>query len=327
MTIEIVGGYPPIPRIVSGFYSLDRAFTNSDGDIGIPVGHGYEIFGLSGIGKSSFAYGFAGLIASHYSKDIVLCDFEGFDPNYVEKLLSVVGFSGKVNALRDEDDEKQLTKMVSLLKEDDYGVGIIDSVGAVSPIAERKAELGEAVMGRRAYLMNQLARRCMHLFRFRDNENPKTLLLINHWYPKVGGTKYEYITPGGEGKKFLASIRVLLRRKEKYPDGSYLLEGEVRKNRWGYEKRKFYVFMLAGFGIHKGLTAVMDGVILGSVTKKNVIKIGDESMGRFSVLVKEAKKGNQEIFEPFYEVLNGDNKNTGIEPDGDEPSEDTEVQD
>jgi RecA/RadA recombinase len=321
MTVEVIGSYPPITRLQTGFYSLDRAFINDLGEIGIPIGHCWEIVGTSGTGKSTFAKSLAGIIATIQQQDIILCDFEGFDPKFLTRILSGVGFSGKINTVRNGEDEEQIDEMVEKLRDDDYCVAILDSVSAISPIGEQQGDIGEANMGRRAFIMAQLTRRASHVFRFADKNNPKTLLLLNHWLPKIGSRGY--ISPGGEAKEFMITNKVVLKRIEEFPDGyekttgSYVLQGEVKKNRWGYEDRKFYAFMLAGRGMHKGLTALYDCVIMKNVEYKNgVVKMGGNSLGRMSTFVKEAKIGNNEIFSQFYQAL-AENTDSGNEQEQD----------
>ena len=176
----------------------------------------------------------------------------------------------------------------------------MDSLGAISPISEREGEIGEANMGRRASIIAQFTRKALKIQR--DAISPKTILMVNHWYPKIGSRGYD--TPAGEVKKYLASIRILLRRKEEFRDGSYVLEGYVYKNRWGYKERRFYVFMLAGKGIHRGMSALYDGVLAGLVERKKIIKIGDESFGHLkSIIMDHAHTGDHEFFKPFNDVL------------------------
>ena len=295
--IEIVGKPSPCVRKVTGFYTFDRAFVNPRGDIGVPVGAGYEVIGLNHIGKSSFVYGLSGILAP--PKGIVLCDFEGFDPNHLIRILEAVKFSGKLNILNKVDDEEQLSELITTLKLDEYSVGILDSIGAISPIGEQAGDLGEANWGRRAFILAQFIRKALHLLRFSDQ--PKTIIMINHWYPKIGSRGYN--SPGGEAKKYLASVRLLLKRKEEFPDGSYVLEGKVVKNRWGYKDRLFYIFMLAGKGMHRGLTAMYDGIKLGKVKRDKNIKIGSNAIGYLKNIIAKAQEGDEQFFEPFYEIL------------------------
>lgn len=311
--IEIIGSYPPIPRLMTNLYSLDRAFVNDLGDLGVPVGHCWEIFGTNHVGKSTFSYALSGILATIQKSNIVLCDFEGYDRKFLPRVLEGVGFSGKVNAVTDEEDENQVDKMIELLNTKDYCIAILDSVSAISPIGEQQGDTGEANMGRRAFIMAQLSRKALHVFRF--SKEPKTLIMLNHWLPKMGSRGYQ--APGGEVKSFLTTTRVLLKRVEEFPDGSYVLQGEVKKNRWGFKDRKFYAFMLTARGIHKGLTALYDCVILGKAEYKNgIVRMNGESLGRMSKFVKEAKEGNNDIFSPFYAAL-AEGTDIGSEPEQD----------
>lgn len=310
--IEIIGSHLPCDRVLTGLYSLDRAFVNDVGELGVPVGIGYEIFGSNHVGKSTFTYSLAGWIAKN---NIVLSDFEGFDVDFLKSVLSTAGFEGTVNALHEHEDEDQLGELISLLKTDDYDVGIIDSIGAISPIAETEGDLGEANMGRRALIMAQFTRKAMKMLRFTKGN---TILAINHWYPRIGTRGYQ--SPGGEVKNYLFSVRILLKRKQEFPDGSYILEGMVRKNRWGYKDKVFYAFILAGKGLHREMTLLWDCVMLkkASYVQGGYVKIGKENLGRLSTFAKKAKAGELEVFDPFVELLN-DNKETDITEDTDNP--------
>jgi RecA/RadA recombinase len=325
MTINILGDAPKITRQVTGLYSFDRAFVNANGDIGFPIGIGAEIFGATHIGKSTLTYGLAGIIANAQEKNIALADFEGFDPDFLISVLNNVKFSGNVQYLQNKDDEVTLDSLIVYLYKDDYSVGILDSVGSISPIAEATGDLGDANMGRRAFLMAQFSRKGVHLLR----EKPgKTIFVINHYYPTIGGRGGD--TPGGEVKKFLLSVRIHVKRKfvkgkyEEYPDGSYIIEGIVKKNRWGLKDKTFNLFVLAGKGIHLGLTAMYDCVALKKATKDKVIKIGDKSFGHLKDIVEQAQQGNDAFFMPFFEALNTiDNEETSSSNEENEDGNDT----
>jgi hypothetical protein len=155
-------------------------------------------------------------------------------------------------------------------------------------------------MGRRAFLMAQFTRKALKLMR---SEEPKTIFMVNHAYPKIGGRGLD--TPGGEVKKYLSSIRIAVKRKyikgryEEYPDGSYIIEGTVVKNRWGLKEKVFNLFVLSGKGIHLGLTAMYDCINLGTAKRDRTIKIGDNSFGTMKECVQQAHNGNDDFFDPF----------------------------
>jgi RecA/RadA recombinase len=314
--MKITGHSKLTERLVTGLYSFDRAFINKDGEIGFPLGKMTEIWGATHIGKSTVTYSIAALIAHQLENNIVLADLEDFDPEFLIAVCSTNGFSGEVHSVLDDTDEKTLDTMLDALQES-YCVGILDSVGAISPHGERKGSLGEANMGQRAKLMAQFSRR--GIFILRSSDNPKSIFMINHQHPTIGGFGMGYKPPGGETKGYLSSIRISLKRlyipkqgkrlynktsEQRFPEGSYCVHGIVKKNKWGLEGLEFNLFVLSGRGVHRGLTAVLDGFMLGKVTRsRSAIKIGDESYGSLPSLIEEAQAGNDTVFEPFFDVL------------------------
>jgi len=325
--MKIIGNVSPVTRVITGLYSFDHAFINQNGDIGFPIGKGVETFGATHLGKSTITYGIAGIIANSLQKGIILADFEGFDPAFLTTVLQSSGFDGNVLCIQEDDDETSLDTLLSSLRKPEYCVGIVDSVGAISPVSESEGELGEANMGRRAFLMAQFTRKGLKLLRSAES---KTIFMINHAYPKIGGRGMT--TPGGEVKNYISTIRIQLKRKyikgkyEEFPDGSYIIEGTVVKNRWGLKDRTFNLFVLAGHGIHTGLTAMYDAINLGLVTRGRTMKIGDKSFGTMKEIVQKAHEGNVEFFEPFHSLLKDTNDTLIEEADEAEYNEDEETE-
>lgn len=172
--------------------------------------------------------------------------------------------------------------------------------------------------------MAQFTRKALKIMR---SEDSKTIFMINHAYPRIGGRGLD--TPGGEVKKYLSSIRIAVKRKyikgkyEEYPDGSYIIEGTVVKNRWGLKDKVFNLFVLSGKGIHLGLTAMYDAINLGLVERGRTIKIGTHSFGTMREVVQQAHDGNDDFFETFVLVLADKTEDETIEEieDGDTPTE------
>ena len=125
--------------------------------------------------------------------------------------------------------------------------------------------------------------------------------MINHVHANIGS--FGTVTPGGVSKNYLSAVIMRVKRKEEFPDQSYVIEGTVRKNRFGYRNRKFYLFVLAEKGIHLGLTAMYDCFLLGLAERGKTIKIGDKKFGYLKGLVEKAHAGENEIFEPFISLL------------------------
>lgn len=302
--MEIIGTTSHVQRICTGLYSFDHAFINQKGEIGFPIGKGVEIYGSTHCGKSTITYGFAGMIARILKKDIALADFEGFDPDFLTTVLQSTGFDGKIFCIQEDDDETALDLLLTTLRKSDYCVGIVDSIGAISPVAEAEGDLGESNMGRRAFLIAQFTRKALKILRSPDS---KTIFMINHAYPRIGGRGMD--TPGGEVKKYLTSLRISVKRRylknkyEEFPDGSYIIEGDVIKNRWGLKDKSFHLFVLAGYGIHVGLTAMYDLIDMGLVERGRTMKMDGVSFGSLKDVIMKAHDGNEKFFIPFIEKL------------------------
>jgi hypothetical protein len=307
MTIKIIGTAPKVTRIRTNWYSFDRAFVNSNNDIGFPIGKGLELYGPPHCGKSTVSYGLAGKIAYKQEKNISLLDLEGFDPDFFSVVLENAGFDGIVNLIQEKTDEEALDELVKSLRKDNC-VGVLDSIGAVSVIAEQEGEIGERHVGNRGSGMAQFSRKSIKVMRDEEEKGfPRSIIATNHALPIIGGRgKW---TPGGEVKRYLFSLQIDMKRKyvsggyEEFPDGSYVIEGTVVKNRWGIRGRKFNLFILSGRGVSDELTAVYDCLILNLAKKDRVIKIGDSSFGYLKNIVDEARNNNTVFFEPFFELL------------------------
>ena len=298
----------PIKRHPIGLYSFDHAFETANGEFGMPLGAGYEVFGFPSVGKSTFCYSLLAYLGNTLNTNAVLSDLEGFDAGHFGNILRHNDYKGDVHLIHQGKDEEILEKFedVFLDRSDlelEYGIGMFDSIAAISPLAERESNLGEANFGRRAVLMGQFSRRLLPTVHPRKVGSENVYLLVNHYYKKVGGNKFEYHSPGGNIKGFLCGVQIHLGKAAKYSEGSYLLKGTLHKNRYGFQRKEFHVLMKAGVGIHRGLTAVVDAVELGVATKKQGrIKIGDEKFGQFTTILKKEWE-NDEFFQPFYDAL------------------------
>lgn len=291
------GAVSTTERIKTGFFSFDRALGDAKHNIGLPSKACILIYGKTSIGKSTFAWTLASKI--NPQGKIAFADLEGFSEEYMETVLSNQGFDGEVEVITSDEDETALDNLNKAVLQGGAQVAILDSVGALSPIAEREGDVGDAVWGKRAKAMNQFARKAT--FAIRMAKQPTLYFLTNHVHPIMTlGAGVQL--PGGEGQKFLASIHLHLKKKlEITEDGGYLIEGKVEKNRFGYWNRLFHIYYLAGWGIHPGLTAVYDCIKLGLAKKDRTISLNGKSYGYGSKLLD--KVDDPEYFEPFTQAL------------------------
>jgi len=296
--VTFIGEEKNTHRLITPWHTFNWAFENRKGEIGFPIRAICEISGFEGTGKSTFAYCLASHIASEVDGTIAFADIEEhFDSDFMRTVLENNGFSGSVHIVPGKTDGDKVDELVKIMKGEEYPVGILDSIGAISPVSELEGKAEDANMGRRAKMVNAMSRRIIHAFAYK--ETPSVLLFTNHVHPNIGSLGFT--TPGGVSKKYLTTTQIRLSKKEKMDDGSFLIGGKVTKHSFGFEQRVFFLFNLAGWGIHPGLTAVYDCIMLDIAKKERVVKLGDQSFGYMKDLIRDAE--DLEMFEPFIKAL------------------------
>jgi hypothetical protein len=290
----------------------------------------YFGFGLDGDGlflledmtvthNTTFAVSMMGMVAAKTHKNITMLDWEGQSKETIDGILTAQNFYGRVNYMLNlggESPEDTLERFIESITDSDWNVGLMDSLGAFTPSALLEGKIGDANMGVMAREIGQFTSKVVHFTR--QASEPGAVFLTNHLHPKIGAMMSGQDTSGGEKKKFLAHIRIDLKRvyignsAVDFGD-SYLLKGHVDHNRFGFPKHDFYVFVLGGEGIHIGLTALWDCVMIGLVklSAKSIkdsvsVEMDGRSFGKMRTILKE--KDNPEFFVPFINALR---ENTG----------------
>lgn len=311
-SVTIIGNYPELVRQRTGLYSLDWAFS-SKGNLGVPMRTILELYGYTNSGKSTLAYYLAGVLTG--KGHVALCDLEAADLEYIKTALDKSGLNGSVY-ITDVVDEKgkfipheeMLQSLSGKLREEDTGVAILDSVGGIIPVAEAKNDFGEANMGRRAKLVAQVAR--AFNANLRVKERPSLAIVINHVHSIIGGRGH--VTAGGESLKYLAASRVMIWPSERFTQGDdgsefpigFLVSGKLEKLRYGGPGREFQYYIVPGYGVHVGATAMFDCFNLGIAKRDTTVKLDGKSMGYLKKdFLDYAHEGKDRKFDPFIEAL------------------------
>lgn len=303
---NISGDYPHIERVETGLWSLDRALSNKT-SIGFPMTT-YELTGFGGIGKSTWASSILGIVGAHYKKDMVYAPIEPIDRDLLGSILDSVSFEQTCHIISGQTDEEIVDNFCEMLADDKISGGVFDSLTAISPIAEVESSSADMNMGRRARLAGVLARKLVHLSRFR--QSPVATIIISHVATPMSMTPTNTgsSTTGGETKKNLSKVRIKLRKMPEptmtdLEDNAYVIEGMVEKFNFGKDKRKFYCVVLGGKGIHVGLSAVYDCKVQKLATFGKSVTLGKEKFGNIRSLIQKAHAGETEIFLPFSAAL------------------------
>lgn len=346
----ITGNYPHMERVQTGLWSLDNALSGvKDGkvDLGIPMTI-IEIFGFQGIGKSVFASSLMAMISNATGKKSVYAPFEQIDLDLLTNIMdfyqcenevTLLGTWDSVKALfpsykRDKSekltDELILDCFIEAARQDDYCVGVIDSLSTIYTISEAGSSVADRNMGR-ARIVSAFARALPQALRWRGENSFASLILSHKTTPMGGGTPTNTgaSTTGGEVKKNVAKVRIAVRRmhepafemdsqKNLYEKNAFILEGRAEKNNFGRDDKKFYVAMLGGAGIHAGLTAMYECKKLGIATFGKSGSLGGKKFDSVAKMVAYAHAGETEPFQMFFDALQDPSKVTKVREENEE---------
>lgn len=317
--IVFVGKAQEVRRILTGMWSLDRACAGYKGELGFPV-TSVELFGPTSSGKSSLSYSIAGTLCAQQKRQLALADLEGFNPQSFKDILRGAGYRGQVHIIGGKNSDEVLDNFLETMELPEVAAGILDSVAAISPMAELNSSSGEANMGRRAKTMSAHLRKLMNQFR----KEEKLAIYTNHVLPNLGfvGTT----TPGGNALHYLCAVRIYMKSEKIFSDGSFVIEGTVKKNRWGYRERKFHAFFLIGHGLHPGMSAIWDCFKQKILVQKKGDKFlrwkdSNETIPSMTTFAKYAKAGETEPFAPFFTALKDLQPLEEGEPEGEDETE------
>lgn len=324
--ITFVGDTPSsTERVQTKSHTLNLALRDVLGNTGFPLRSLVELYGPKGIGKTSFALDILGTVAVAQGKGVTILDFEGQDNNTVSGILENTGYDGEVHFIRNKGDERPedtverfCDRMFDLQGKnktfENPDVGLMDSIGAFRPMAELEGKIGDANMGIKAREMGQISSR--YLRSLQGSHNPGTIFMTNHEHPNmsIGFGNPAPITSGGETKKYLSQIRIrlvdcYLKKSSTKFDGAWLIEGKVNENRFGISDQKFWCFMVGGEGIHQGLTAMFECLVLEyaessaqSLKESTTVSLDGKSYGKIGKLIRD-RHSNPEVFIDFMNRL------------------------
>jgi len=242
-----------IDSISTGLLSLDLAL----GIGGIPRGRITEIFGKESSGKSTLSLM---AIAELQKKGgtAALIDVEhAFDPEYAKKLGVDMD---KLVTSQPNCGEEALEIVEELVKSDEIGLIVVDSVAALVPKREIDGDYGDSHMGLQARMMSQAMRKLTGVV----SDKNTAIVFINQVRMKLGimfGSPET--TSGGMALKFYSSVRIELRRGKQIKNGTenigHVIHIKVIKNKVAPPFKSCEVQMLndeIGFSISSDLFAM-----------------------------------------------------------------------
>ena len=194
-----------IDALSSGSIGVDWAL----GIGGYPRGRIVEIFGPESSGKTTLAL-HAVANAQQLGMECAFIDAEhAMDPQYAKKLGVK---TDKLLISQPDNGEQALSIVDALVRGGKIGLIVVDSVAALTPIAEIEGEIGEQKVGAHARLMSK----AMRVLTAEVAKSKTIVIFINQVRVNMAamatwGAPPE-TTPGGKALKFYASVRLDIRR-------------------------------------------------------------------------------------------------------------------
>lgn len=319
MTLKFVGTYNDRSWVRTGITSLDVACGSTNrntGEIilGIPTRIGIHMYGMYKCGKTHCSISIASMLAQAMGKTVLHVPIDTFD-DYVLNIMENCGLTINPHIVMEGQDFESLNGMVKEFSKPEIGVGILDSVMAVSPISEQEGSVSDANMGRRAKLIGTWVKQMFGVVKHSKEE--KIFIATNHLFANIGTIPGTY-TPGGRTIQGFTSLHLRLSQARRgmkpifFDGGGWLLNGKVDNTNFGEKGREFNLFVIGGWGVHKGLTALYDCLGFGLATEeRGVVSLNGTKVGKIKTLVEDFT--HTEKFDPFVSAL-ADNLDTLLKP-------------
>lgn len=250
-----------IEAIPTGSIVLDIAL----GVGGLPKGRVVELFGPESSGKSTLAMH----VVAEAQKAGGICAYidaeHAMDPKYAR----AIGVDTENLYISQPDHGEQALEILDrLVRSGAMSVVVVDSVAALTPLAEINGEMGDQHVGLQARMMSQALRKVTANL----NKTGTIVIFINQIREKIGVSwGSPETTPGGRALKFYSSVRMDVRRIGSQKDGTEVIGNETRvkivKNKVAPPFRQAEFGIIYGQGIDT-LGSLIDVAVEHNIAKK-----------------------------------------------------------
>lgn len=251
-----------------GSRSLNNIVTGNS-EIGVVRGRIYEIYGTEGCGKTTL--GLESICSCQKKKGLaIFIDVEhSLDISYAKK----VGVALENMLFSQPNSGEQAFEIILWAIDHRYDLIVVDSVAAMTPLAEIESDMEQDLMGVHARLMGKGLRKVSLGL---GANTPSAIIFINQIRMKIGVMfGNPEVQPGGKALKFFSDVRIELRdpRKGKIVNkgvevGKFITAKTV-KNKIFPPFKKTEIALTYGSGVDKKRDIIQVLVDKGLATKTN----------------------------------------------------------
>jgi recombination protein RecA len=263
--------------IPTGSLSLDMSI----GPGGIPVGRFTEIYGSEGSGKTTIALSIA-RNAIKMGKKVLYIDVENMlDVNLVHGILGENLEMNMFVLLQPNTAEDALSIIEKGIESGEFGLIVLDSIGALAPGVEKEKELDELQMGTTPKLLAKFFRRSSYILR---TLNKTAVLLINQVRDNIGSYSKSFSVPGGHALKHFCSLIISLTKGQEIKQDNVAVgittSFVIKKNKLSSPFRGYEIPIIFGEGIATYKDFINFSESIGVLKKSGGhYKFGEEQLG------------------------------------------------
>lgn len=296
--LEETASLDSIEVIKTGSTSLDVSL----GVGGVPCGRITTIYGPESSAKTTLSLSIAKNAIALGKKVLYVDQENALDHKYIRAIIGE--FDSSMFVLAQPETAEQTLKICEQgIQSKEFGLIVLDSIGALAPEKEKEDEFDKASVGVVPRLVSKFLRR--NAFDIRNNNI--AFLIINQVRAVIGAYVPTNEMPGGNALRHFSSVIIYMNRSEliKYGDEviGAMSKYTVKKNKVGVPFRTFYFPLVFGHGINTSRDTLEFAEMLGVVMKRgSYYYFGGESMGQGLVKAEEFLNSNKEVLDKIAET-------------------------
>lgn len=252
---------------------------------GIPTRRFTEISGVEGSAKSTFSYSTAKNaldILAPLGKKVLYVDVENQGTiDYIQAIIEPYKVGVDFIIAKPDFSSDAFKICEAGINSNEFGLIILDSIGALAPKEEKEKEFDEGSMTLIPRELSKFLRR--NAYAVRDNNI--AFLFINQVRDSIGSYVKSFTTPGGHALKHFSSLIITLSKGQEIKIGEESIgmntKFTIKKNKMAPPNRSFIVPIIFGKGVDTYRDLVSFAETLGVIQRRGAYyQFNGENLGQ-----------------------------------------------